>query len=57
MICFVLQLGVVMVPWVADVFRVISMNMTQWGIVMGLSIAPIPMIELQKWINRHQKME
>lgn len=56
-ICFVLQVGVVMVPWIADIFRVIPMNIMQWGIVIGLSIAPIPIIELQKWINGHRKIE
>lgn len=50
-ICFVMQVGVVMVPSAARLFQVIPMDLTQWGIVMGLSLAPIPVIELQKWFN------
>lgn len=52
LICFVLQVGVVMMPFAAGIFQVNPMDLTQWGIVMGLSVAPIPVIELQKCFNR-----
>ncbi|MBP3701102.1 MAG: cation-translocating P-type ATPase [Lachnospiraceae bacterium] len=52
LICFALQIGVVMIPAMANIFQVIPMDLKQWGIVMGLSTAPIPVMELQKWWNR-----
>jgi len=55
LICLTLQVGVVMIPPMATVFRVIPMDLTQWGIVMGLSIAPIPIMELQKCLDRSGK--
>jgi len=51
-ICFILQVGVVSVPSLASVFQVQGLTMNQWGIVMGFSFAPIPLAELQKWLNR-----
>ena len=55
MICLALQIGVVCIPSLAAVFQVQSMNLTQWGIVLGLSFAPIPMAELQKLANRKKE--
>lgn len=55
LICLALQVGVVCVPSLAAVFQVQRMDPTQWGIVFGLSFAPIPMAELQKWVNRKKE--
>ena len=55
LICLALQIGVVCIPSLAAVFQVQSMNLTQWGIVLGLSFAPIPMAELQKLANRKKE--
>jgi Ca2+-transporting ATPase len=52
LICLALQISVVSIPSLASVFQVQNMNRAQWGIVMGLSFAPIPMAELQKLCNR-----
>lgn len=54
LVCLGLQIGVVMIPSMAAIFRVVPMDLTQWGIVMGFSIAPIPVMELQKWLNRNK---
>ena len=55
LICLALQVGVVCIPSLAAVFQVQSMDMAQWGIVFGLSFAPIPMAELQKLANRKKE--
>ena len=52
LICLVLQVGVVMIPPMAEIFQVQAMDLTQWAMVMGLSVAPIPIVELQKLWNR-----
>lgn len=53
-ICLLLQVSVVSIPSLAAVFQVQNMNAEQWAIVLGLSFAPIPMAELQKWINQRK---
>lgn len=55
LICFALQVGVVMIPPAAAVFGLVSMTLKQWVIVLGLSVAPIPFIELQKWLDRKER--
>lgn len=56
-ICLLLQVGVVTLPALAQIFQVSAMSGLQWGIVMGLSMAPIPLAELQKLVNRHRRGE
>ncbi len=51
-ICMGLQIGVVSIPVLAGVFEVQAMNLTQWALVLALSFAPIPVVELQKLYNR-----
>ena len=51
-LCLGLQVVVVMIPSLANIFQVVPMDRTQWFMVMGLSVAPIPIIEVQKCINR-----
>ncbi len=52
LICMGLQIGVVSIPALADVFQVQAMNAEQWLAVLALSFAPIPIVELQKLWNR-----
>ena len=52
LLCLGLQVVVVMIPSLANIFQVVPMDRTQWFMVMGLSVAPIPIIEVQKCINR-----
>ena len=46
-----IQIIVVLVPIFANVFDLVSLNITQWLIVGIISILPIPIMESQKKIN------
>ena len=46
------QTIVVVIPALANIFDVVSLNSTQWLITLAISLLPIPIIELQKKINR-----
>ena len=46
------QTIVVCIPTLANIFNVVNLNSTQWMITLSISILPIPIIELQKKINK-----
>ena len=45
------QTVVVIIPPVADVFELTNLTMVQWLIAIGISVLPIPVIELQKRLD------
>ena len=45
------QTIVVVVPGIAEIFKLVPLNQTQWLITIIISILPIPIIELQKKLN------
>lgn len=47
----ILQVGVVCVPTLADIFKLVPLNATQWLYVAGISISPVIIIEMQKKFN------
>ena len=47
----VLQLGIVFVPTLAEIFKLTQLNTTQWLITIAISIAQIIIVELQKKFN------
>lgn len=47
----ILQISVVTIPAVADIFKVTALNTEQWVYTILISLAPIPIIELQKKFN------
>lgn len=47
----VLQLGIVFVPTLAEIFKLTQLNTTQWLITIGISVAPIIIVEIQKKVN------
>lgn len=47
-----LQVGVIMLPQICRIFQVCPLNTFQWGIVAGLTIVPIFVVELEKWKDR-----
>lgn len=47
----VLQLGIVFVPNLAEIFKLTQLNSTQWLITLVISIAPIIIVEVQKKFN------
>ena len=46
-----IQCVVVIIPILANIFEVTSLNMTQWIITICISLLPIPVIELQKRLD------
>ena len=47
----VLQLGIVFIPTLAELFKLTELNSIQWLITLGVSVAPIVIIEIQKKFN------
>ncbi len=43
-----LQVGVVIVPQIANIFKLVPLNTTQWLYTALISILPIIIVELQK---------
>ncbi len=46
-----IQLAVAIIPTLAQIFKLVPLNTLQWGITIGISILPIPIMELQKKVN------
>ena len=46
-----LLLGVLLIPGVQNVFSLVPMNGTAWGLVIGLAVAPLVIMELYKLIR------
>ncbi len=46
-----IQVVVVIVPVLANMFEVVTLNMAQWGITVGISLLPILIMELQKRVD------
>ncbi|HIU67061.1 MAG TPA: cation transporting ATPase C-terminal domain-containing protein, partial [Candidatus Caccomorpha excrementavium] len=51
LLCAFLQIAVISVPSLADIFRVVPLTPLQWLITFILSALPIGIIELQKKIS------
>ncbi len=49
------QTIVVIVPTLANIFQVVPLNLTQWLITIVITIMPIPIMELQKKLNKDSK--
>ncbi len=47
-----LQISVIMAEPLAAVFQVCPLNKTEWLIVAGLALVPLPVVELEKWKDR-----
>ena len=45
------QIIVVIIPSLANIFKLVPLTSIQWIITIGISILPIPIIELQKKLN------
>lgn len=46
-----LQVGVVIVPVIASIFKLVPLNATQWLYTIAIAISPLFIMELQKMIN------
>ncbi|NSW89354.1 MAG: calcium-translocating P-type ATPase, SERCA-type [Firmicutes bacterium] len=49
-----LQISVIAVPYLNNIFRISPLNFTQWLIVATASLSIIPFVELVKLIQRHK---
>ena len=49
-----LQVSVILIPFLNDLFRVEHLNLTQWAIVIAASLAIIPIVETVKWFGRRK---
>lgn len=47
----ILQVGVVCIPFLAQLFNVVTLNLTQWIYVIAISISPLVIMEIQKKFN------
>jgi Ca2+-transporting ATPase len=47
----IVQIVVVLVPALAEIFKLVPLNQTQWVITIIISFMPIPIMELQKKLN------
>ena len=47
----ILQVGVVIIPKIADIFDVVPLNNKQWIYTAIISILPLVIVEIQKKIN------
>ncbi|MDD4113108.1 MAG: calcium-translocating P-type ATPase, PMCA-type [Herbinix sp.] len=50
-ICALLQIVVISIAPLANIFQVVPLNLRQWALVILLSITPIVVVEIQKKIN------
>ena len=48
----IVQTIVVIIPQLAQIFSLVPLNQTQWIITLAISILPIPIIEMQKKVNK-----
>ena len=51
------QTVVILIPQIAEIFELTSLNSMQWMITIGISLLPIPVIELQKWFDSKKSKE
>ena len=49
----IMQIGIVFVPLLANVFDLVPLTYTQWLYVAGVSISPIIIVEFQKKLNEN----
>lgn len=51
-VCLFLQVSVVIIDPLANIFKTAELNVDQWLIVAALSLAPLAIIEMQKFVSR-----
>ena len=51
------QVIVVLIPQLAEIFKLVPLTGLQWGITLLISILPVPIMEVQKFFDRRIKKE
>lgn len=46
-----MQVGVVIIPPIANIFKLVMLNQTQWLYTIAISFMPILIMEIQKKFN------
>lgn len=54
-VCAILQVSVISVPFLSNIFRTVPLNFIQWVIVTILSLSPILVVELEKALSTRTK--
>lgn len=49
-ICLALEISVIMIPALSKIFKTSPLDLHQWAVVIGLSLSPILVVELEKLI-------
>lgn len=57
LLSFALMGVIILVPGLNDIFRVASLNGTQWGVVAAASFSIIPIVEVVKFLQRKTSVE
>ena len=47
----IIQVSVALIPALAEIFKLVPLNQTQWMITILISLLPIPIMEIQKKLN------
>ena len=47
----IMQIGIVFIPSIANIFDLVTLTSTQWLYIAAISFAPIVIVELQKKLN------
>lgn len=47
----IIQISVALIPALAEIFKLVPLNQTQWMITILISFLPIPIMEIQKKLN------
>jgi Ca2+-transporting ATPase len=47
-----LQVGLVALPPLRPLFETVPLSGTEWGIVLGLALAPVTIVEVAKLLRR-----
>ncbi len=51
LLCIIMQCSVIMVPALQGIFHTVPLTAMQWGMVVVLSLLPIPLVELEKRLS------
>jgi Ca2+-transporting ATPase len=52
LVCVALQLAAVYAPFLQAVLRTVALTAGDWALVLGLSLAPVAVTEIVKWVQR-----
>ena len=54
LITIILQFIIILNPYLASVFKVVTLNIYEWLIAIGLALLIIPLVEIVKYISKRK---